>query len=81
MVNTLPLKGFFAGEGGEKYFIKSVGGTVTFANKSIVQAVKGRNRASVHFRKKLQFSAQMISNMYSFDPDIAQSILIRLTPN
>ena len=44
----------------------------------IVQAVRG---FSVHFWKKLQFFAQMISSMYSFDPDIAQSILTRLTPN
>ena len=44
----------------------------------LVQAVRG---FSVHFWKKLLFSAQMISNMYSFDPDIAQSILTRLTPN
>ena len=44
----------------------------------IVQAVRG---FSVHFWKKLPFFAQMISNMYSFDPDIAQSILTRLTPN
>ena len=44
----------------------------------LVQAVGG---FSVHFWKKLQFFAQMISNMYTFDPDIAQSILTRLTPN
>ena len=44
----------------------------------VVQAVRG---FSVHFWKKLQFFAQMISNMYSFDPDIAKSILTRLTPN
>ena len=44
----------------------------------LVQAVRG---FSVHFCKKLQFFAQIIGNMYSFDPDIAQSILTRLTPN
>ena len=44
----------------------------------VVQAVRG---FSVHFWKKLPFFAQMISNMYSLDPDIAQSILTRLTPN
>ena len=44
----------------------------------LVQAVRG---FSVHFWKKLPFFAQMISNMYSFDPDIAQSILTVLTPN
>ena len=44
----------------------------------VVQAVRG---VSVHFWKKIQFFAQMISNMYSFDPDIAQSILTLLTPN
>ena len=45
---------------------------------AVVQAVMG---FSVHFWKKLQFVAQIISNMYSFDPDIAQSILTRLTHN
>ena len=44
----------------------------------IVQAVSA---FSVHFWKKLQFFAQMISNMYSSDPDIAQSILTWLRPN
>ena len=46
--------------------------------EEVVQAVRG---FSVHFCKKLPFFAQMISNMYSFDPDIAQSILTLLTPN
>ena len=44
----------------------------------IVQAVRG---FSVHFWKKLPFFAKMISNMYSFDPNIAQSILTRLPHN
>ena len=44
----------------------------------IVQALRG---FSVHFWKKLPFFAQMISSKYSFDPDIAQSILTRLTYN
>ena len=47
-------------------------------NNMLVQAVRG---FSVHFWKKLSFFAQMISNMYSFDPDIAQLILPLLTPN
>ena len=34
----------------------------------------------MHFWKKLPFVAQMISNMYSFDPDIAQSTLTQVTP-
>ena len=42
----------------------------------LVQAVRG---FSLHFWKKFPFFAQMISNMYYFDPDIA--ILTRLTPN
>ena len=50
----------------------------TRVNCHLVQAVRG---FSVHFWKKLLFFAQMISNMYSFDPDIAQSIQTRLTPN
>ena len=44
----------------------------------VVQAVRG---FSVHYWEKLQFFTQMIINMYSFDPDKAQSILTRLTPN
>ena len=44
----------------------------------LVQAVRG---FSVHFWKKLPYFAQMTSNMYSFDPDIAQSFLTRITPN
>ena len=47
-------------------------------NGVVVQAVRG---FSVHFWKKLTFFAQMISSMYSFDPDMAQAILTLLTPN
>ena len=58
----------------------SVSPTLTAGAKKIlrVQAVRG---FSVHFWKKLPFFAQMISNMYSLDPDIAQSIQTRLTPD
>ena len=44
----------------------------------LVQPVRVETEC-VHFSKKLPFSSQMISNMYSFDPDRAQSILTRLT--
>ena len=50
----------------------------TVVNGVVVQAVRG---FSVHFWKKLTFFAQMISSMYSFDPDIAQAILTLLAPN
>ena len=43
---------------------------------NIVQAARG---FSVHFWKKLPFFAQMISGMYSFNTDIAQSIPTQLT--
>ena len=47
----------------------------------IVRAVRVKIEQVCAFWEEITIFSQMISNMYSFDPDIAQSILTRLTPN
>ena len=64
------------------YIMFYIHGPVILHFLSSVNITKFKTAAKcVHFWNKLQCFAQMISNMYSFDPDIAQSILTRLTPN
>ena len=47
----------------------------------VVQAVRVEIERVCALLEEITFFAQLISNMYFFDTDIAQSILTRLTPN